>query len=202
MRAKEGLWPKIEEPFKQMDTAAKEVECFKALQKQERLAATHRINNIWEEVQNQKELERQLQKRYGNLVGEVERVQQRMDELRTEAEKHEIAARNSDLELAEAAGNVTENPDPVTASNELGNAVPGGASDGEATNHQIDGVQEQASTGPEGDMDIDAKKVLATPAEDVNLPDNMPSSVEEGDNVSDSVLATENLKEKLRCHRT
>ncbi|KAB2629909.1 cell division cycle 5-like protein [Pyrus ussuriensis x Pyrus communis] len=198
MRAKEGLWPKIEETFKQIDTAAKELECFKALQKQERLAATHRINNIWEEVQNQKELERQLQKRYGNLVVEVEMGQRCMDELRAEAEKQEIAARNSDLELAEATANVTvqqttENPDPVTASDEPGNAVPGGASDGEATNQQMDGVQEQASTGPEGDMDIDAKKVHATPADDVNLPDNMPSAVE-GDSVSDNVVASENLK--------
>ncbi|CAN6582189.1 unnamed protein product [Malus baccata var. baccata] len=198
MRAKEGLWPKIEETFKQIDTAAKELECFKALQKQERLAATHRINNIWEEVQNQKELERQLQKQYGDLVVEVERVQHRMDELRAEAEKQEIAARNSDLELPEAAADVTvlqttENPDPVTASDELGKAVPGGASDGEATIQQMDGEQEQASTAPEGDMDIDAEKVHAMPAEDVNLPDKMPSAVE-GDNVSDNVVASENLK--------
>ncbi|KAM1039044.1 hypothetical protein ACFX13_034373 [Malus domestica] len=198
MRAKEGLWPKIEETFKQIDTAAKELERFKALQKQERLAATHRINNIWEEVQNQKELERQLQKQYGDLVVEVERVQHRMDELRAEAEKQEIAARNSDLELPEAAADVTvlqttENPDPVTASDELGKAVPGGASDGEATIQQMDGVQEQASTAPEGDMDIDAEKVHAMPAEDVNLPDKMPSAVE-GDNVSDNVVASENLK--------
>ncbi|KAM1354071.1 hypothetical protein ACFX2H_033474 [Malus domestica] len=198
MRAKEGLWPKIEETFKQIDTAAKELECFKALQKQERLAATHRINNIWEEVQNQKELERQLQKQYGDLVVEVERVQHRMDELRAEAEKQEIAARNSDLELPEAAADVTvlqttENPDPVTASDELGKAVPGGASDGEATIQQMDGVQEQASTAPEGDMDIDAEKVHAMPAEDVNLPDKMPSAVE-GVIVSDNVVASENLK--------
>ncbi|KAM1251120.1 hypothetical protein ACFX2J_033424 [Malus domestica] len=198
MRAKEGLWPKIEETFKQIDTAAKELECFKALQKQERLAATHRINNIWEEVQNQKELERQLQKQYGDLVVEVERVQHRMDELRAEAEKQEIAARNSDLELPEAAADVTvlqttENPDPVTASDELGKAVPGGASDGEATIQQMDGVQEQASTAPEGDMDIDAEKVHAMPAEDVNLPDKMPSAVE-GVIISDNVVASENLK--------
>ncbi|XP_068317553.1 cell division cycle 5-like protein [Pyrus communis] len=198
MRAKEGLWPKIEETFKQIDTAAKELECFKALQKQERLAATHRINNIWEEVQNQKELERQLQKQYGDLVVEVERVQHRMDELRAEAEKQEIAVRNSDLELPEAAADVTvlqttANPDPVTASDELGNAFPGGASDGEATNQQMDGVQEKASRAPEGDMDIDAEKVHAKLAEDINLPDNMLSTVE-GDNVSDNVDASENLK--------
>ncbi|KAF4371625.1 hypothetical protein G4B88_009495 [Cannabis sativa] len=38
-----SLWPQIEETFKQMDTAAKELECFQALQKQEQLAASHRL---------------------------------------------------------------------------------------------------------------------------------------------------------------
>ncbi|KAL5537949.1 hypothetical protein UlMin_043005 [Ulmus minor] len=67
LRAKKSLWPQIEETFKQMDSAAKELECFQALQKQEQLAASYRISNIWEEVQKQKELERTLQKQYGDL---------------------------------------------------------------------------------------------------------------------------------------
>lgn len=213
MRAKDGLWPKIEETFKQMDTAAKELECFKALQKQEKLAASHRINNIWEEVQKQKELERNLQKRYGDFVVELERVQHRMDEYRAQAEKQEeIAAMNCDQELAEATENVTvlqtsENPDPTTVSDELGSTVPGGASNGEATNQRMD-----------GDKDIDAGKDHETVSRDVNLPDNMPSAVEgendpnsqltssggihssgvaaqdsvsKGDNVSDNLVATE-----------
>ncbi|XP_062014423.1 cell division cycle 5-like protein [Rosa rugosa] len=74
-RAKDVLWPKIEETFKQMDTATKELECFQALQKQEQLAATSWINNMWEEVQKQKELEQTLQKRYGDLVVKLEKIQ-------------------------------------------------------------------------------------------------------------------------------
>ena len=57
MRSKKSLWPQIEATFKQMDTAATELECFRVLQKQEQLAASHRINNIWSEVEKQKELE-------------------------------------------------------------------------------------------------------------------------------------------------
>ncbi|KAK9907860.1 hypothetical protein M0R45_000047 [Rubus argutus] len=60
-RAKDVLWPKIQETFKQMDMAEKELECFQALQKQEKLAATCRINNMWEDVLKQKELEQTLQ---------------------------------------------------------------------------------------------------------------------------------------------
>ena len=39
-RAKTVLWPKIGETFNQMDTATMELESFKALQKQEQLAAS------------------------------------------------------------------------------------------------------------------------------------------------------------------
>ena len=42
-RAKTVLWPKIGETFNQMDTATMELECFKALQKQEQLAASHSL---------------------------------------------------------------------------------------------------------------------------------------------------------------
>lgn len=69
------IWSQIEATFKQMDTAGTEVECFQALQKQEQVAASHRINSLWEEVQKQKELERTLQKRYGDLIAEQELIQ-------------------------------------------------------------------------------------------------------------------------------
>ncbi|KAJ7978178.1 Cell division cycle 5-like protein [Quillaja saponaria] len=39
MRAKKSLWPQIEATFKHMDTAATELECFRALQKQEQQAS-------------------------------------------------------------------------------------------------------------------------------------------------------------------
>ncbi|XP_062148179.1 cell division cycle 5-like protein [Alnus glutinosa] len=103
-RAKTAIWPKVEATLKLMDTAATELECFKALQKQEQLAASHRINSLWEEVQKQKELERTLQRRYGDLVAEVDRIQHLMDEYRIQAQKQEeIAAKNHALELAKAA---------------------------------------------------------------------------------------------------
>ncbi|KAM3234988.1 cell division cycle 5-like protein [Capsicum annuum] len=97
------LWSEIESTFKKMDTAGTELECFRALQKQEQLAATHRINNMWEEVQKQKEFERTLQKRYGDLVAEKQKIQQLMDGHRIQAQiQEEIAAKNLALELAKA----------------------------------------------------------------------------------------------------
>ncbi|KAK4357016.1 hypothetical protein RND71_022626 [Anisodus tanguticus] len=72
-----------------MDSAGTELECFLALQKQEQLAASHRVNNLWEEVQKQKELERTLQKRYGDLVADKEKIQHLMDEHRIQAQLQE-----------------------------------------------------------------------------------------------------------------
>ncbi|XWS64751.1 hypothetical protein CRYUN_Cryun05aG0030600 [Craigia yunnanensis] len=98
------LWRQIESTFKQMDTAGTELECFQALQKQEQLAASHRINGLWEEVQKQKELEQTLQRRYGNLIAELERIQNLMNIYRVQAQKQEEAAeKNRNLELSEAA---------------------------------------------------------------------------------------------------
>ncbi|KAJ8562782.1 hypothetical protein K7X08_031234 [Anisodus acutangulus] len=97
------LWSQIESTFKQMDTAGTEFECFRALQKQEQQAASHRVNNLWEEVQKQKELERTLQKRYGDLVADKEKIQHLMDEYRIQAQlQEEIASKNRALELAKA----------------------------------------------------------------------------------------------------
>ncbi|KAM7251794.1 hypothetical protein ACFE04_023677 [Oxalis oulophora] len=91
-----SLWSQIESTLKQIDTARTELECFQALQKQEQVAASYRINNLWEEVQKQKELEQTLQRRYGILVAEKERTQSLMAKFRLEAEKQEeeIAANN------------------------------------------------------------------------------------------------------------
>lgn len=89
----------IQATFKQMDTAGTELECFKTLQKQEQQAALHRINSIWEEVQKQKELEQTLQKKYGDLIAERERVENLLNTCRA---KEEVAARERALELAKA----------------------------------------------------------------------------------------------------
>lgn len=92
----------IQATFKQLDTAGTEFECFKALQKQEQLAASHRINSLWEEVQKQKELEQTLQRRYGDLIAEKERIESLVDACRV---KEEIDARDHALQLAQAQAN-------------------------------------------------------------------------------------------------
>ncbi|GAA0182484.1 hypothetical protein LIER_30383 [Lithospermum erythrorhizon] len=116
------LWSQIEATFKQMDTAGTELECFQALQKQEHLAASHRINNLWEEVQKQKELERTLQKRYGDLTAEKDRTQNLIERLRAQAQvEEEIAEKARAVEQAaaeaEAMANVVAEENPGIAEN-------------------------------------------------------------------------------------
>ncbi|XP_058097768.1 cell division cycle 5-like protein [Magnolia sinica] len=87
------LWSQIEATYKQMDTAGTELECFRALQKQEQFAATHRINGLLVEINKQKELERNLQQRYGGLIVEQDRIQRLLEEYKLELQKQaEIAA--------------------------------------------------------------------------------------------------------------
>lgn len=110
MRA-DKLKTQIELTFKQMNTAGTELDCFLALQRQEKLAASLRIKGLWEEVQKQKELEKALQKRYGDLVAELERVQQLMDEYRIQAQQlEEMEAMRQAEELAKAVVHQTEVP--------------------------------------------------------------------------------------------
>ncbi|KAJ6854710.1 hypothetical protein NC651_039611 [Populus alba x Populus x berolinensis] len=113
MRAERQLLPPIELTLKQMDTSGTELECFQALQRQEQLAASHRINGLWEEVQKQKELEQTMQRRYGDL--------------------------NRALELAEAATKQAAilNSEPVTP-DEHGNSMPVGSSDKKVLEEQMD----------------------------------------------------------------
>lgn len=95
-----NLWSQVEAIYKQMDTAETELRCFQALQKQEQLAASNRINELWEEVQKQKELERTLQKRFGDLLAEKEKIQNLLEEQRVKAQiEEEIAANNRALQL-------------------------------------------------------------------------------------------------------
>ncbi|KAK1415068.1 hypothetical protein QVD17_30838 [Tagetes erecta] len=79
-----NIWSQVEATFKQLDTAGTEYECFQALQRQEKLAASNRINSIWEDVQKQKELEKTLQNRYGDLLAEQERIYNLMNKYRQE----------------------------------------------------------------------------------------------------------------------
>ncbi|KNA17490.1 hypothetical protein SOVF_079390 [Spinacia oleracea] len=100
MRA-DKLKTQIELTFKQMNTGGTELDCFLALQRQENLAASYRIKGLWEEVQKQKEVEKTLQKRYGERVAEQERVQQVMDQYRLQAQQlEEIEVKKRTEELA------------------------------------------------------------------------------------------------------
>ncbi|KAH7683673.1 pre-mRNA-splicing factor CDC5/CEF1 protein [Dioscorea alata] len=100
------LWSQIEATYKQIDTARTEVECFRTLQKQEQVAGSHRVNNLIEEVNKQRELERTLQNRYGELLVEYERVQTILaghkEKLRIQ---EEIAMKNRELEEQTVAKN-------------------------------------------------------------------------------------------------
>jgi len=177
MRVKKSLWPQIEATFKQMDIAATELECFKALQKQEQLAASHRIHNLWAEVQKQKELEKTLQNRYGSLIKELEKVQNIMDRCRLQAQ--EIEANNHALESTEITETThktdvqgTENREVVPHSEENGNAL---ARDGTA-DQQVDIVQDQATSSPSYDMDVDSHKMQTIHDTDVKFTNASPAA--------------------------
>ncbi|KAL6552801.1 hypothetical protein OROHE_008165 [Orobanche hederae] len=81
------LQAQVEAILKQLDTAEMELECFQVLKKQETLSATHRISKLWEELQKQRDLERTLQKRYGDLMTELEMVQHLVNAYRLKAER-------------------------------------------------------------------------------------------------------------------
>ncbi|KAB5512046.1 hypothetical protein DKX38_029074 [Salix brachista] len=134
-------------------------------ERQEQLAASHRINSLWEEVQKQKELEQTLQRRYGDLVAELERIQQLIINYRALAiQQEEIAAKNRTLELAEAATKQaamlnSEPSEPVT-SDEHGNSMPVGSSDKKVLEQQ---------------MDVDSENVNSALATDTSLINDVPS---------------------------
>ncbi|KAI8556219.1 hypothetical protein RHMOL_Rhmol05G0235200 [Rhododendron molle] len=159
-----SIWSQIEATFKQMDTAGTEVECFQALQKQEQVAASHRINSLWEEVQQQKELERTLQKRYGDLIAEQELIQSLMDANRVQ---EEIAAKNRAHELATAAANETVAPSSETTE-------PVDLSNNEIPSQDMDNANES----PKHDMLINEMSENAAPDMDVSSSDIIPSATE------------------------
>lgn len=160
-----------------MDTAATELECFRALQKQEQLAASHRINSLWEEVQKQKELERTLQMRYGDLVAELDRTQHLMEKYRVQAEEQEaIAAKNHTLELAKAAEDQTLAQSILMDAPILSTDPIGSSHDGNAV-QPMDAKQEHAS--PKSDMDVDAQNEHPQLCMVENLPTSSPTAVEQ-----------------------
>ncbi|KAE9598014.1 putative transcription factor MYB-HB-like family [Lupinus albus] len=184
-RAKKSLWPQIEATFKQMDVAATELECFEALQKQEQLAASHRINNVWGEVQKQKELEKILQKRYGDLVVELEGVQNVMNQYRVKSQEEEIKAKNREIESTEDTVEVN------VLGTENGSAISVYPSHDETTDQQVDIVQDQAtSTFKVNDMNVESSKEQTTHDTDVKLRDAAEddvANVVEGDETDSCV---------------
>ncbi|PIA36403.1 hypothetical protein AQUCO_03400352v1 [Aquilegia coerulea] len=145
------LWSQIEATFKQMNTAATELECFQALQKQEHYAASHRINVLFEEINRQKELEENLQKRYGDLVAEKERIQRLLEEHKRQAQiQEEIDSQNCALEESKLQAQIQEEIAEKNRAFELSIS----AAD------QVDNVQEQVTDAipkdPGTDMDVDS----------------------------------------------
>lgn len=179
-RAERQLLPPIESILKQMDTAGTELECFQALQKQEQLAASHRINGLWEEVQKQKELEQTLQRRYGNLVVELQRTQHLINDYRALAkQQEEIAAKNCALELAENAANQAAMPNSETSepkpSDDLGSSMPVDSSNVEILEQQTSAAEDHVSASQKHDTDVDSEKEHVPMDTDVSLPNDVPS---------------------------
>ncbi|OMO72098.1 hypothetical protein CCACVL1_17957 [Corchorus capsularis] len=174
------FWHQIESTFKQMDTAGTELECFQALQKQEQLAASHRINGLWEEVQKQKELEQTLQRRYGNLIAELERIQNIMNVYRIQAQKQEEAAeKDHAVELSEAA---------VPSSEHVDSSLDGHA------NLKVD---MNVNSGKEHDaMDVETDMSANVPSIVEDNRDNTTKTLNgmTGDFVTSSEVTTESIK--------
>lgn len=136
---------------------------------------------MWEEVQKQKELEQTLQRRYGDLMEELERKQHVMDEYKKQAERkeEEIAAKNHELQFDESAPCQTvvesiENLEPV--SDKSGSSMPNGPHVETAT-QQMDAMEGDAYSGTKLDMDVNTEEEKqAKLRADVDVADNMPAS--------------------------
>ncbi|RDX70127.1 Cell division cycle 5-like protein, partial [Mucuna pruriens] len=145
----------------------------------EQLAASHRINNLRGEVQKQKELEKTLQTRYGSVIEELEKIQNMMDQYRLQAqERDEMEANNHAGESTETKVNETDvHCEAVPQLVEHGHAE--SSHDGTAE-QQVDIVQEQATSSPSHDIDVDSDKMQMTHDTDAN-----------------AIPAAENVDEKL-----
>lgn len=130
------LWSQVQDTFKQMDTAATELECFQELQKQEHLAASYRILNLTEEVNKQKALERTLQSRYGELVSDFQRIQEQLEEHKKqlkaqEAIEAENRAQAEEVAASNHAAEIEDERKPLTTDE-------GAAGSKETTEDQMD----------------------------------------------------------------
>ncbi|KAL1127726.1 hypothetical protein V6Z11_A13G197300 [Gossypium hirsutum] len=189
------LWRHIESTVKQIDTAGTELECFQALQKQEHLAASHRINGLWEEVQKQKELEQTLQRRYGNLMSELERMQRLMNVYRAQAEKQEeVGEKNHALELSEAAASQVAVPsaghsEPAPSLEHLDSSLDGQPSAEVDVNADSGKEHATMDIGTDGNMHINEPLVVEDKGDDITQTLNKMS----GDAATSSEVATESI---------
>ncbi|KAB2049593.1 hypothetical protein ES319_A13G187300v1 [Gossypium barbadense] len=189
------LWRHIESTVKQIDTAGTELECFQALQKQEHLAASHRINGLWEEVQKQKELEQTLQRRYRNLMSELERMQRLMNVYRAQAEKQEeVGEKNHALELSEAAASQVAVPsaghsEPAPSLEHLDSSLDGQPSAEVDVNADSGKEHATMDIGTDGNMHINEPLVVEDKGDDITQTLNKMS----GDAATSSEVATESI---------
>ncbi|GAB2267517.1 Cell cycle serine/threonine-protein kinase cdc5/MSD2 [Dionaea muscipula] len=184
------LWSQIEATFKQMDTAGIELDSFLALQKQEKLAAAHRVSSLWEDVQKQKELEKSLQKRYGDLVADLERTEHLINEYRIQAQrKEEIEA--ADRALASAQAAVDEHILPSTEIVEAQSSMDFESSLAETPGNIINAAEEQDKACPEQSMDVDdnsystpeASVQVSSPSKSATTPVPFETSIADGNNL-------------------
>eukprot|EP01018_Ginkgo_biloba_P008339 Gb_05612 [translate_table: standard] len=96
------LWSQIEAAFKQADTSGTELECFRALHKQEELAASNRIEGLREAVNQQKDFERRLQLRYENLLVEQDNLQRLLQEHKAQLSLQKDSIINVSAEQSES----------------------------------------------------------------------------------------------------
>ncbi|KAL6643581.1 hypothetical protein ACP70R_018347 [Stipagrostis hirtigluma subsp. patula] len=102
------LWSQVQDTFKQLDTAATELECFQELQKQEHMAASYRVQNLTEEVNKQKALERTFQSRYGDLLSSYQRIQEQLEERKRQLKEQEAMDAENRARTEEVAAPTTE----------------------------------------------------------------------------------------------
>nr|XP_043629083.1 cell division cycle 5-like protein [Erigeron canadensis] len=165
------IWSQVEATFKQMDTAGTEYECFQALQRQEKLAASNRINSIWEDVQKQKELEKTLQSRYGDLLAEQERIYNLIGKYRQEAKRQEeITAAAANIEAAEVVETESGSKIPVqveeanlTVDSNLLNACSNEETDGPSETPHYTNDQHTSDDGGDSSQQINVSDGLQVP---------------------------------------
>ena len=103
------MWSQIEASLKHIEIGGTEVECFKALKRQEEMAASFRKKNLEEEVVKQKETERKLQARYGELLSTLEKAEEIMVGFRAQALKQADVEDSHNLKEAKLATGEEEN---------------------------------------------------------------------------------------------